>query len=166
MGKAIREESVSPFKDFWKSFKMNFKQATLVWLVLSLATGVVILNIRNINLLGTMGKYILPFQFVILFELIVVNIYIYPLLSRYYTNFKNLIKTAFLIGNMHLPTTILCAAIFAATFFMLYKIPGLFILIFIGFYIYCSSYFLLKVFAKHWPEEKTEEPEFTKSELD
>jgi uncharacterized membrane protein YesL len=165
MGKLLRGESSGVIKDFWKSFKMNFKQSTIVWLILLLAYMLVYFNIRNIGMLGSMRKIILPCQYVILVELLIITIYAFPLISRYYSSVKGIFKTALILGNMHVPTTVICIILFVGTGYLFYTMTGLFILLFAGFFIYTSSYFLRQVFLRHWPEQQEDEPEFTTTEL-
>lgn len=166
MRKVLKDESFGPFKDFWKSFKLNFKQATLVWFILFILYSILIFNILNVRAMGSISNILLPLQFAILLELVIITIYIFPMLSKYHSDTKNLFKTSFLLGNMHIPTTLLCVAILAGILYFLFKMPGLLIMLFIGIYIFCTSFFIEKVFLKHWPEEKEPEPEFTSSLFD
>ena len=159
IGKVVRDDDVSTIKDFWKSFKLNFKQSTIVWILMLVIYGIIFINIRNINILGSMSKFILPVQIAILIEIVIITIYIFPILSRYEMTTKNLIKTSFFIGNRHLVTTLLCIASMAAIGGLLYKIPGLFILIPVSLYALCSSYFIQGIFKKYMPDVEKHEDE-------
>lgn len=117
MGKVVRDEDVSVFKDFWKSFKINFKQGTIVWLIMLLFIFIINTNIRSMPLLGDKAKYIMPLQYAILIELFIVSIYIFPLLSRYEMKIKDVIRTSFFLGNRHIFTTLLCIGMFVVTLY-------------------------------------------------
>lgn len=157
MGKIVRDEDPSILKDFWKSFKMNFKQSTVIWLILLIPYLIVYINIKNISLLGNMAKYILPVQIAVLFELIIITIYIFPVLSRYDLKTRNLIKTCFFLGNRHILSTILCVGSLTAVAFLLYKFTGLFILFPVSLYALVSYYIIHRLFKKYMPDEKKEE---------
>ena len=90
-----------------------------------------------------------------LIEIVIITIYIFPILSRYEMATKNLIKTSFFVGNRHF----LCIASMAAIGGLLYKIPGLFILIPVSSYALCSSYFIQGIFKKYMPDEQKHEDE-------
>lgn len=158
IGKIVRDDDISVLSDFWKSFKLNFKQSTIVWLILLVGYLIVFTNIMNIGLLGNMARYILPLQIVILFELVLITLYIFPMLSRYYFSIKDLFKTCFFMGNRHIITTILCVASIAGVSMLFYKMPGLFLLVLFSLYALCSYYFIHRVMIKYVPEERKQEP--------
>jgi uncharacterized membrane protein YesL len=159
IGKVVRDDDPSTIKDFWKSFKLNFKQSTIIWILMLVIYGIIFINIRNINILGNMSKFILPVQLAIFIELVIVTIYIFPILSRYDMTTKDLIKTSFFIGNRHLLTTFLCILSLAAIIGLLYKIPGLFILMPVSLYALCSSYLIKNIFKRYMPDEEKHEVE-------
>ena len=153
MGKVIRDEDVSPLKDFWKSFRGNFRQATVIWLILLSGFIIIYTNVKYINIFGSLSNYILPLQMAIALELFIITIYIFPLLSRFNMTIKNLFKMSFMIANRHFPSTLLCIAILGLVFVLLYQFTGLFILVFVSLYALCSYYVINRVFKKYTPEE-------------
>jgi len=149
MGKVVRDEDVSVFKDFWKSFKTNFKQGTIVWLVMLLFIFIINTNIRSMPLLGDMAKYIMPLQYAILIEIFILSVYIFPLISRYEMKTKDLIRTSFFLGNRHIFTTLLCLAMFTITLYPIVVIIATISPAIIELFI---PYPLIAIFAKFNPE--------------
>lgn len=119
-GKIIRDEGFSSLAGaFWSSFKQNFKQATVIWVIIFGIFLIIYTNIVNIHLMEGMAKFILPVQYVILVELVIISIYVFPLLSRYYVSTLDAVKAAFYIGNRHFITTILCLTVFPGIYYLL-----------------------------------------------
>jgi uncharacterized membrane protein YesL len=139
------------FRDFWSSFKSNFKQTTLIWLLLSLVGSIVLINIRNIDLVGDLKTFILPVQICFLIELFMIGIYIFPIIARFEMKLRESLKTAFFMANKHILTTIGCIAVAAAVVLVIYLYFN-FILVAMGVYAYLTSYLLIRVFKKYRPE--------------
>lgn len=159
MGKVVRDEDISTFKDYWKSFKMNFKQGTFIWLIMVAVFFVLYVNIRNVSLMGNMAKFIYPMQIAVLIELLIISVYVFPLLSRYNMTIRNIFKMSFFLGNKHIFSTITCVASLVAIYYLFSKVPGLFILIFVSSYALVSYYIINRVFQKYFPDKKKEELE-------
>lgn len=155
-GKRVRNEDGYLFRDFWRSFKMNFKQSTIVWIIQLILFWVVATNIRNIHILGGMAPYMLPLQFVIAIELFIISIYVFPLIARFHITLPNIFKTAFLMANKHFVTTILCIAAAAGILFAVYY-WGFFILFAMSAYAYWISYMIDRIFKKYIPKDVQEE---------
>ena len=101
-----REGYVS--RDFFKSFKQNFVQATLVTLLIGLVSAILFINIILFQPDTLIETIIVIIQYVILYQLIIFTIYVFPLLSRFKFKFFELLKNAFFMANRHLLTTFTC----------------------------------------------------------
>lgn len=112
-------DSASPAKDFWKSFKQNFRQATVIWLIMSLLVLIIYYNIVHIDMLGNWGSYLVIIYYVIIAELIITGIYIFPLLSRYHLKTFIAFKMAFYMSNRHFITTILCLMVLPFLYYLI-----------------------------------------------
>ena len=165
MRKLQKDESTSPIKDYWKSLKMNFKQSALVWIILAILGIVVYINITSISIMGSAGKYILPFQFLIALELLFAGIYVFPIISKYDNPLKLQLKLALILSNGHLPTTLSCTCVAVILGFVLYYSPAIAILLGVGLYTYSATWLIEKVFLKHWPEKKEDEEDIYSQEL-
>lgn len=139
------------FRDFWKSFKTNFVQSTLVWLMILFLGSILVWNIMNISIVGKMGTIILPFQICFLIELVLVTIYIFPIIARFQMKMKDLIKTAFFMANKHLLTSVLCLIIGVVIVVATYVMPLLF-LVGMSIFAFATSYFFMRIFKKYRPD--------------
>ncbi|MCL1988173.1 MAG: DUF624 domain-containing protein [Firmicutes bacterium] len=142
-------------RDFWGSFKSNFKKATILWIGWCTILGLVVLNIQIIPELyidPTMTLILQVIQFVILAQLVIISIYMFPLTARFEMGFRQIIKSAFFMGNRHLFTTISTAitgvAIVAFAIFVFEPV----ILVGIGIYAYVASFMIMRVFKKYRPD--------------
>ena len=143
------------FRDFFSSFKSNFKRATLLWLLWLAAFGILAVNIfmlQTAEFEPWMTFILLPIQICVMLELFFVSIYIYPITARFEMSFSQTIKSAFFMANRHILTTILCiltgVSIIAASMILFEPI----ILISMGLYAYSTSYMIMNVFKKYRPE--------------
>lgn len=154
MGKVVRDEDIRVFKDFWKSFRQNFKQATVVWVILALVSYILYFNMTNMHILGESAKYFYPFQIAVLLETLITYTFLFPVLSRYELKTKELFRLSFFLGNRYILSTIACLAFLALIVFLVYRFTGLFILIFISLYAFINYFIVYRVLKKVMPQEK------------
>ena len=112
--KMARNEESYIIRSFFKSFKQNFKQATVINLIMLAVAAILYMDLRIVgNISGTMSQvlYIVFFAFGILYMM--VFLYIYPVLAKFYNSIKNTFRNAFLIGF-----TVLLACILLFFFIM------------------------------------------------
>ena len=112
--KMTRNEESYIIRSFFKSFKQNFKQATVINLIMLAVAAILYMDLRIVgNIDGTMSQvlYIVFFAFGILYMM--VFLYIYPVLAKFYNSIKNTFRNAFLIGF-----TVLLACILLFFFIM------------------------------------------------
>lgn len=96
-------------KDFMRSFKLNFKQSTLIFIVLIVISYISYINIVYINNnfdTGSVKKIILlaP-QYTIILEILLITIYIFPIMSRYKLTIKELFITSILVAHKNMGIT-------------------------------------------------------------
>ncbi|MCL2701990.1 MAG: DUF624 domain-containing protein [Defluviitaleaceae bacterium] len=145
-------------RDYFTAFRINFVNATLAFLTLMVFIIVPLLNIYNIEFYGRFGIVALPLNIVMIAEAIFVYIHIFPMASRFDMKYRQLLKSAFLIANKHLLTTITHAAFFVGVLLLIFYYP---ILLLFGAGIYCwlSSYMLMRIYRKYRPEMDKNEHE-------
>ena len=156
-------------KTFFKAFKENWKQSTIIWLII-FAFGLPF----NFNVVffyvmesGIRYLYLLFMLLSILFW--IVFSYIFPLLSQFENSNKQTIKNAFLIGILHLPRSIIMALLNALPIIVLWKNPMLFAqlgviwnLLYFGLSAAICSKLLKKPFSPYWGDQSP----FERDELD
>lgn len=146
-GKKVRGEDPYVFRHFFKSFKENFKQATILTFIFGLLWFSVYLYYKII----TGGDVKIPIQIMALFYMIqvtVITLYVFPVLSRFDMTIKDLLIASFIYGNRHLFTTIICSILFVIAILVALSLTPFSIFAF-GIYALVSSYFLQKVFTRH-----------------
>lgn len=169
-------------RGFWKSFKQNFRQATIIWLIL-LFFGIV-LALDLLILKDSAGTFVTVLRVVITATIIIyalILLYVFPILARFYNSVKDTFKNAFIMAVVNLPRTfvmlLICIASVLATFLNTYTLwYGILIWMMAGFALvaFANSFFFKKIFAKYTPVDPTadENPddwnldEIEKTELD
>ena len=144
------------FRDFYDSFKSNFRTATKIWSIWFVLLGILLFNI---NLLwnhgvmdGMLGTLTLALQIVLMMELMFVSVYLYALTARFEMDALQIAKSAFFMANRHIFTTITCLAVgLAIVITAIMFFPPL-LVIGMGLYGYCTSYLIMRVFRKYRPE--------------
>ena len=110
--KMARNEESYIIRSFFKSFKQNFKQATIINLIMLVLGAILYLDLNIVNYFGkpvSQILYILFIAFCIVY--LMVFLYIYPVLAKFYNSIKNTFRNAFLMSIRHLPYTVLMAVI-------------------------------------------------------
>lgn len=126
--KIVRNEECYITRGFFKSFKENFKQATLIWLIFLL---VILIFAGDFYIMRTSGlEFGDWFQGVLIAMLIMVLfafMYVFPVLAKFENTVFRTIKNAFLMSLMQLPKTILMIIMYAIPivifFFVLQLMP-------------------------------------------
>lgn len=124
--KMAKNEEGSITKSFFRAFRENFRQGTIIWLIL-LGLGIVLAldgyifyHMRFENIFWTVGTAVF---LVAVAAYAIVLMYIFPLLAR----FENSIKAMFLNSIMLGMRFLLCTALMALIYFaMIYVVINLF----------------------------------------
>lgn len=166
MVKVIRRERSYLFKEFFRSFKLNFKQSAIITLIYAVAIAVLYVDFAYIRDLSEAGsKYgSLMFGAFLVFTVFVVftMVYIFPVLSRFTVTLKNLFKWCFFMSIRHIGWTLLFTAMFVGNALMLYfsffYMPPL-ILFLPGLYTLLVSFPMEHIFKRYMPVEEESEEE-------
>lgn len=163
--KMVKGEESYIFKGFFKAFKENFKQSTIIWLIMVLAGILLFTDYRAASFLsesvGDIFRILIGALFLIFF---MVFTYIFPYTARFENTLKNMFKNSLLISILNLPWTILLIVYPMALLFITFLTPvtivyGSMIWIVIGFatVAYLNSIIFRKVFLKYEPQEEEED---------
>lgn len=164
--KLVRDEEGGTIRSFFKSFKENFKQATMIWLIM-LAAGIVIgFDLYFFIDIFTGASNFRTFM-VVLFSAIgivyaAIFLYVFPLQSRFYNPVKKTLFNAFFMSIRHLFHTIGIVAIDVAVVVVVMVVPILFpLLMLFGFPLlaFINSYVFSSIFAKYMPAKDKPEDE-------
>ena len=161
----VKNEEGYIFRGFLKAFKSNFKQSTLIWLILLLLGIVWTVDFRVAGFMPGMAGIILRAIFLALgFILLSVMIYIFPLTARYENGIKATFKNALILTVAKLPYTFLMVAIVVAAVFaslwsaftLLFSLP-LWLVIGVSLIAWVNSYILRRVFVVFEGSDSTAE---------
>ncbi len=112
--KMVRDREGYLIRGFFKSFVLNFKQATLIWFLMLLVIAVYVGDILIFNyseLVFPKGVVIAVLAIALL--LIMVAVYVFPLQARFENSILNTLKNALMLALVNLPKTILMIACYA-----------------------------------------------------
>lgn len=149
--KLVDDEEGYIHKMFFKAFKQNFKQATIMWCItapsiyLAFLIWQVVTKGDNVNFLIILGAIIYTAI------VVVTNLYTYPLIARYDNSLKNMIKNSIGICVQYFGRTLILIALIALeVFLILWNRWTLFVGILIGpeFIIYTVSWISKRIFQK------------------
>ena len=166
MLKLVKNEEGYVFRGFLKAFKTNFKQSTIIWLIV-LALGIVwTVDFCMAGLMPGMAGIVMSAIFLALgFILLSVLLYIFPLTARYENGIKATFKNALILTVARLPYTLAMDAIVVAavvvslwsTVTIVFALP-IWLIIGGALIAWANSYILRKVFVIfEGDESKTDE---------
>ena len=138
---------------FFRSFKQNFKQATMIWMIM-LVTGLTIgvdaillyrLHLTTTGTAAVVWTLLLAVIFACMVLYVIVLFNIFPLLSIASNTTANMFKNAFLIGTHYLFVTILVIFVHYAMFFLVVNVFTPLIIFGEGLCAVISAHILLKI---------------------
>lgn len=162
--KMVKNEESYIIKGFFKSFKENLKQGVLINLIMLLVAAVLLIDIRIMAAQeGTVYKVLYTIFLAFGVVYIMIYMYIYPVLAKFYNTIKRTFINAMLMSVRHLPYTFLMVLVTAAPFAIILFVPidgvqSFMMLggIMFGFSLvaYINSKFFVKIFDNYVPKEE------------
>lgn len=155
--KLIKNDEGYVFSNFYKSFKENFKQATVIWLFMLFAGIILFIDFRFcIYLNNTAGHIMLILCSIPLIPLLMTSIYIFPVLATFENRIIDNIKNAFIMSfSNFLLSMILIFIIGSIVFLTVFFRPfmGLMLIVGVGMTGYLTANIFTVVFKKYCPDE-------------
>lgn len=162
--KLAKGEDTYIWKPYWKSFRQNFKQGTIIGLIV-LAIGLLLIgDIYFLKFLNFSPSVISTLRYVFIALMVVFLFfasYVFPLLAKFDNTIKRTMLNALLMSIRHIPYTLLLILVLAVPVlvFLLFPQIASYVLIFmimLGFstIIFVNSCIMVKVFANYLPEEE------------
>lgn len=176
--KMVKNEETYIVKGFFKAFKENFKQATILWIFV---LAIMLLMLADYRIILYSGLAFASWIRIAMVSVTLIAalgaVFIFPLQARFQNTVKHTIKNAFLMALSHLPSAFLLIIIYAVPYLLLWLVPQLFPVVFLlgfGGIFYFKSFVLLRVFRRYEeavaddgakePREDAEEGLFAESE--
>lgn len=155
VNKTIRHDRGYVASEFFKAFKDNFKQSTIVWvvfLVIYILLGMDYYIMRTYAGAGAeIGKFAIVFP-VLAVLLTMWGFYVFPYIARFENTTKNMLKNSALIANGNAPWTLLILVLFAATWIACALVLPL-VLVMPVLYTNIKNLIVEKVFKKYMTPE-------------
>ena len=155
------------WREVLRTFKENFKQATIIWMII-LVIGAVLVG--DFLVMGGIGSQALAsvtaiVVIVVGVFLILTAVYVFPVLARFDNSVLNIMKYALLMAIRHLPSTVVILAIHSVPLLLAFAsleafIRGLLpVLLFtVSILAYFESKLFSRIFSNYYP--KTEDYDF------
>ncbi|WP_051197589.1 YesL family protein [Butyrivibrio sp. MB2005] len=164
--KMVRDEESYIIKGFWKSFKLNFKQATVLWIIVLVVGAIIGVDFAwiyyNADKVPAAYTYIM---FGVSILLYMVSLYIFPLQSRFDNPIKRTLKNSVMFAILGLPRTVGMTLVSLIPIVLLYFFDMQILPILILFGVTGPSFLmalmyngLFKRFEPKVEEEETKEP--------
>ena len=101
MFRTLRSDGgVNPFKEFWAGLKMNFKQATISWILFVLLIAFLLVDIRICNAAGGTLGYLKIGVYAIGAVAVILYLYLIPVMAAFQDSLPHLIRNAaYFIGK-------------------------------------------------------------------
>ena len=161
--KMVRNEESYIVRSFFKAFRQNFRQATIMNIIFLVMSVILYMDITIIGQMGGITAKVFVCMFALIGTLFAMTcLYAYPILSKFYNTIRGTLQNAILMAIRHLPYTIIMLVIAALPFAGFFMAPSarfqatvLMLMFFVGGAVvaYLNSIFLVKIFDKYIPEE-------------
>ncbi|MDE6663858.1 MAG: DUF624 domain-containing protein [Lachnospiraceae bacterium] len=157
--KMVRKEEGYLLRGFFKSFKQNFKQATLIWLgmlVLIAFFGVDFWIFRYSEM--EFSKFFMIIFLALALVFAFTAVYVFPVLARFDNSIKNILKNSVSLAILNPPKTILMTVAYVLPLGLMYFFDYAWMLAFlfgISLPAYASAFVYSGIFKKFEPEGQT-----------
>ena len=161
--KMVRDEEGYITKDFFKSFKLNFRQATIIWGVAMIIIGILIFNFTNIQGMkaGTLFFAASAVAAIFVFGTL---LYVFPVLSHFENSIKGTVRNSFFMSILALPRTVVMMILTAVPLVIIYLVERFEVMVWLIpltmlFWFSLPAYYCAKLYDKTF---KRFEPETAK----
>lgn len=157
--KLVRDEEGSSVKAFFKSFKENFRQATIIWLIL-LAAGAILgfdlaFFLRNQDMSSTFRSVMLAIFLAFSVVYLGIALFVFPLQCRFYNTVKRTLFNAFFISLRHFFHTlgiwVIDIGLIALAIYVLPLLLPMFFLFGFPLLAFINSFVLVGILDKYMP---------------
>ncbi|MBQ9421427.1 MAG: YesL family protein [Lachnospiraceae bacterium] len=149
-------EGSAVHKDFISSFKRNFKQGTVLGLILTFIGAFLAVDIYMCRRAGTGIFSFFMFFFIAVFIFwAFVTLYAFPLLAKFDRTNRDILIWAFTLSIKNLPMTLMMLFVFVAAIWMCHIIPGLIFIMFGASMQFCATV-LTSIFKPWLPKPETD----------
>ena len=156
--KIVRDEECYIVKAFFKSFKENFKQATIIWLIMLFVIVVIAADILVMFFSGlAFPGWLVIGVAIVLVLLSIAVVHVFPILARFESTVKGAYKNSFFMGFLAFPRSIAMLVCWLVPGFILWKLPQIApVVLFFGISgpAYLSALFYNATFKRFEPKKE------------
>ena len=112
--KIVKDEEPEIITEFFHSFKMNFKQATIIWIIMLAVYALLFVDWRIIRMQGDeFPGIVIILLYGAIAVIYMISLYVFPVLARYKNTIGGTFKTAFAMAvyGITMARTIICAIV-------------------------------------------------------
>lgn len=161
VNKVIRNDRSHVWQEFWSSFKSNFKQSTLSWILL-----VVLYVLWAVDFYYTYALYltgVVPKAVLIVFLVFVVlltmwGLYLFPYIARFTNSIKEILVSSGMMFIQNILWSVVLLVIFLLTVVIFLSVPMLIVILPVG-YMMLQNFILERIFKKYMSAEDLEAEE-------
>ena len=156
--KMVRNEEGYLTRSFFKSFKENFRQSTIIWVIILAVFALIagdffILKYAVMEFPSWIKTALMAIVIILLFGLM----HVFPVLARFDNTIVNTFKNSFLMGILSFPKTVLMMVFWVIPIVIalsLYQILPLVLMLGISGPAYMCAFLYSKTFQRFEPEEE------------
>lgn len=167
--KVIHYDRGRVWSEYWKCFLSSFKQATPLGLLMQVLIYLLGVNAYSSYMMVMSGNATLWIFLAVLIPLVLFlmwAVYLFPLIARFHSTTKAVMKNCLLIALQNLPLTLLLVGLFVACVAVVFFVPLSFTYMPVA-YMMLSSVILEKIFQKYMsPEDLAMEQERNKDAME
>ncbi len=150
--KMARNEEGYVFRDFFRAFKSNFVQATILWLIMLVMGGIFVVDLWFFSKYpSNLTRVLLVLVTVAILIYMAVLVYLFPLQAKFKNTIPKIIKNSLLIAVGNFPYTLLLIislALLVISLFVFHWMGSFGIAV----YAYLTSFIYCKIFDKYVPK--------------
>lgn len=165
--KVIRKERGYLYREFFKSFRTNFKRGAIIGVIFTILSAVLVFDILYawgmVDVDYTKGSIFLGVFLAFSLLVLSFSIYAFPILSRFEMTVKQLVKASIYMSMRHFHFTILMDAVIVASIVAFLYIPML-LFILPGAATFLISLLMERIFKKYMPKAEAPGEETGKDE--
>ncbi len=147
------------FLDFWDAFRKNFRQATVIWLIVALAGAVFTTDMVYFVNMGDLTGTVFAMIFLGLdVVLLLMSLYVFPMQAVFDNPVVTTLKSALYLVYRHIGWTMALLALFVLTAMAVifyWPLTGWFIF---GLAAFINAWIFDRIFRRYYPEDEYVQP--------
>ena len=155
----LDDGSDSVILPYFRAFRANFRQSTLVWIPMALVTAILVIDALYIVNNDVSALLWIPFALVLL-VLLAMTSYVFGLIPRFDNELRDILRNSLLIFLMNIFPSLSMILVQAIPLLFFFFLPSFFLrigILWLGFGVSLFSYVngstMLRIFKKYLPKE-------------